>query len=122
MAEVIFRLPGKEPFSYVEVSTNDVEANEPDFEERVLQAAISSLNSLYAGAGTASGGQQPTQSNSRPSGVPDYARCTHGDMTLRKGQSGKGPWEAYMCSAKNRDEQCKPVWMDLKTGRPQSGR
>lgn len=39
--------------------------------------------------------------------------CAHGEMLFKKGTSAKtgNPYSGYTCTSKNRDEQCKPVWL-----------
>ncbi|MFI5877562.1 hypothetical protein ACIBAH_35085 [Streptomyces sp. NPDC051445] len=41
--------------------------------------------------------------------------CQHG-RTLREGNGKNGPWAALFCSAREKSEQCDPLWKDQKTG------
>ncbi|WP_018565017.1 hypothetical protein [Streptomyces sp. PsTaAH-124] len=41
--------------------------------------------------------------------APDNDTCPHG-RTLREGQGAKGPWAAMFCSAREKHEQCDPLW------------
>lgn len=45
----------------------------------------------------------------------DGDSCPHG-RTLREGQGAKGPWAALFCQAREKHEQCDPLWKDQKTG------
>jgi hypothetical protein len=48
-------------------------------------------------------------------GAPAGDSCPHG-RTLREGQGQKGAWAAMFCSAREKSEQCDPLWKDQKTG------
>ena len=39
--------------------------------------------------------------------------CKHGEMLFKSGTSAKtgNPYQGYTCISKNRDDQCKPVWL-----------
>lgn len=39
--------------------------------------------------------------------------CKHGEMVFKSGTSAKtgNPYTGYTCISKNRDDQCKPVWL-----------
>jgi len=39
--------------------------------------------------------------------------CKHGEMLFKSGKSAKtgNPYQGYTCISKNRDDQCKPVWL-----------
>jgi hypothetical protein len=39
----------------------------------------------------------------------DGDTCQHG-RTLREGQGSKGPWAALFCGAREKSEQCDPLW------------
>ena len=43
---------------------------------------------------------------------PQGPHCKHGYMEEKKGigKTGK-PYQGYVCPSKNRDDQCKPVWL-----------
>ena len=45
--------------------------------------------------------------------MPAAPKCQHGDMVHKTGVSAKTgkPYEGYTCSAKNRAEQCPPIWL-----------
>jgi hypothetical protein len=45
--------------------------------------------------------------------VPQAPKCQHGSMIHKTGVSSKTgkPYEGYTCSAKNRAEQCPPIWL-----------
>ncbi|MFC8099410.1 hypothetical protein [Streptomyces sp. NPDC057363] len=47
--------------------------------------------------------------------APEGDSCQHG-RTLREGQGAKGPWAALFCSAREKSDQCDPLWKDQKTG------
>lgn len=44
--------------------------------------------------------------------IPAAPKCQHGDMVHKTGVSAKTgkPYEGYTCTAKNRAEQCPPIW------------
>ncbi|MEU3278167.1 hypothetical protein [Streptomyces antibioticus] len=46
---------------------------------------------------------------------PGDDSCPHG-RTLREGNGTKGPWAALFCNARDKNEQCDPLWKDQKTG------
>ena len=39
--------------------------------------------------------------------------CKHGEMLFKSGTSAKtgNPYQGYTCISKNREDQCKPVWL-----------
>ena len=45
--------------------------------------------------------------------LPQAPKCQHGSMIHKTGTSSKTgkPYEGYTCSAKNRAEQCPPIWL-----------
>ena len=45
--------------------------------------------------------------------IPQAPKCQHGSMIHKTGTSSKTgkPYEGYTCSAKNRAEQCPPIWL-----------
>ena len=45
--------------------------------------------------------------------IPAAPKCQHGDMVHKTGVSAKTgkPYEGYTCTAKNRAEQCPPIWL-----------
>ena len=45
--------------------------------------------------------------------LPQPPKCQHGSMIHKTGTSSKTgkPYEGYTCSAKNRAEQCPPIWL-----------
>jgi hypothetical protein len=43
---------------------------------------------------------------------PQGPHCKHGYMEEKKGVGKTGkPYQGYVCHSKNRDDQCKPVWL-----------
>jgi len=43
---------------------------------------------------------------------PQGPHCKHGYMEEKKGVGKTGkPYQGYVCPSKNRDDQCKPVWL-----------
>jgi hypothetical protein len=48
-------------------------------------------------------------------GEPGAPNCSHGFMIRKEGVSPKTgkPFKGWVCSSKNRDFQCKPVWENL---------
>lgn len=43
---------------------------------------------------------------------PDGPVCNHGPRVFKTGQSAKGPWKAWMCSAdRNAPDKCAPEWV-----------
>jgi hypothetical protein len=47
--------------------------------------------------------------------APGDDTCPHG-RTLREGSGQKGAWAALFCNAREKSEQCDPLWKDQKTG------
>jgi hypothetical protein len=45
--------------------------------------------------------------------IPAAPKCQHGDMVHKTGVSAKTgkPYEGYTCTAKQRAEQCPPIWL-----------
>ena len=45
--------------------------------------------------------------------IPAAPKCQHGDMIHKSGVSSKTgrPFEGYTCTAKQRAEQCPPIWL-----------
>jgi hypothetical protein len=45
--------------------------------------------------------------------IPQTPKCQHGDMIHKTGVSAKSgkPYEGYTCTAKQRAEQCPPIWL-----------
>jgi hypothetical protein len=45
--------------------------------------------------------------------IPAAPKCQHGDMIHKTGVSAKTgkPYEGYTCTAKQRAEQCPPIWL-----------
>lgn len=107
MADLTYRLPGKEPFSYVEVVTDLDELNSPDG-ENILREALDALNALFPSAGTATAGGYSRPAPASDPSLPDFAHCKHGDMLYKEGGSGRSKWKAYMCQSKDRNDRCQP--------------
>jgi hypothetical protein len=114
MAELIFRLPGKEQYSYVEVSASEEEAGTEGFAQ-TLKSALADLNSIYPGRAAGSSAAQSTSTQNTNSDLPDFAHCPHGDMKFVKGGAGRKAWSAYFCPLpKEATNKCKPI--DASTG------
>jgi hypothetical protein len=117
MAHLVFRLPGHEQYSYVEVSFDtDLRLGTEGVADE-LKAALEALNEAYPkkAAPAAAGPSQPAAA---PAQSADPLRtCVHGNRTLREGKSAGGKaWGAWMCPEKDRSQQCKPL--DFITGQP----
>jgi hypothetical protein len=116
MAEIIFRLPGNEQYSYAEVKFESDEYDQLSGDEvqSKLFAAWTDLNATFPNSGGSNSSPAPSgtsqQSNSN---IPS---CPHGQREEKSGASARGPWKAYMCPSKNRNNQCKPI--DAITGQP----
>ena len=52
-------------------------------------------------------GQAPSFANPA-SAAPS---CRHGERTFREGKSAKGPWKAYFCPSRDRNDQCDAQWV-----------
>jgi hypothetical protein len=115
MANLVFRLPGKEMYSYVEVTfDSDLRDLDGDSVAEELKTALAALNAAFPESArpiVAATVASPVQSASPASG----RTCSHGEMKLREGKSAKGNWAAYMCPERDRANQCKPV--DAVTGK-----
>lgn len=118
MAEVIFRLPGKEMYSYAEVKFDEQDylGKEPEEVRNLLNGALSDLNATFPSAsGTSSAGSSqgaPSGSQSRGGQAPS---CEHGQRVLKEGNSSRGHWSAWMCPNGDWNNRCKPI--DAKTGK-----
>jgi len=111
MAEIIYRLPGKEQYSYAEVKLTDDELYGPDAldVQDLLAKALSELNAAFpnaTGSPSVSGYQGQAAGPQAGSGHT----CAHGERVYKSGTSAKGPWAGWMCPSKDRNNQCKPEW------------
>ncbi len=118
MAEVIFRLPGREQYSYAEVKFDEDELTGPGgFEaaQELLKTALNELNAVFPGS---SGGSNSGAAQSGPSQQSNNGghNCVHGPMNYVKGGSGNRTWQAYMCQHPDKSNRCKPI--DAITGQP----
>lgn len=116
MANVVFRLPGREQYSYAEVTftAEETETLSAPEVETILFDALERLNATYpqSAAPAPQGGYSGPQ-DARP-GDP-RTTCNHGARKHSKGRSGKGPWQALFCT-QPKGSACDPVW--LKEGDP----
>jgi hypothetical protein len=116
MAEVIFRLPGNEQYSYVEVKFDEEELDGPGGEEaaqELLNTTLAQLNATFqAVGGQNQGASQSGYGQQSNSNIPS---CQHGQRVEKSGSSSRGQWKAYMCPSKDRSNQCKPI--DAVTGK-----
>jgi hypothetical protein len=117
MAEVIFRLPGREQYSYAEVKFTAEEYAEPGpigIQEQLAEA-LAYLNGTFPGS---SGGSNSGAAQSGPSQQSNNGghNCVHGPMNYVKGGSGNRTWQAYMCQNPDKSNRCKPI--DAITGQP----
>jgi hypothetical protein len=114
MAEVIFRLPGNEQYSYAEVKFDGDEYDQLSGDEvqSKLFAAWADLNATFPSAGSSNNSPAPG-GTVQQSNIPS---CPHGQRVEKSGASARGQWRAYMCPSKDRNNQCKPI--DAVTGQP----
>lgn len=108
MADIIFRLPGKEQYSYAEVSVSQDEVSGDEgavYLTEILENALSALNAVYPNAGA-------VRAASTPQDAPPVAAksngaettCVHGNRT----RVAKANWVAWFCpQPKDAADQCK---------------
>jgi hypothetical protein len=118
MATITFRLPGREQYSYAEVS---FDTNEPDYVQETVQAilkdALADLDAVYPETVRPAPVAAAPVAQPAPQAAPsDIPSCAHGPRTHRKGTSAKGQWQALFCSQPKGPTQCQAVW--LKAGEP----
>ena len=129
MANITFRLPGREQYSYAEVS---FDTNEPDYVQETVQAilkdALADLDAVYPETGrqTAPAADQTYTAPAAtvvpvPPGTPESMTCKHGLRKHSKGTSGKGTpkeknWQALFCPQPKGAPSCSPKW--LTAGEP----
>lgn len=119
MANITFRLPGREQYSYAEVSVTNDEIDGPDGQgllASLLTDALAALNLAYPEAERPAA---PQASQSAPQAAPAAGgqQCIHGERKHVKGKSAKGPWQGLFCpQPKGAAGSCDPVW--LKQGEP----
>lgn len=110
MANIVYRLPGKEQYSYAEVTfnTDDQEYVDPVARLEVLQGALTDLGLVYpeAAARPASGAvgtaQQPAPAGGQSNGAD--TTCVHG----QRNRVAKGNWVAWFCpQPKGAPDQCQ---------------
>lgn len=122
MANVTFRLPGREQYSYAEVTFTAEEYTEPGPYPiaDLLKQALDDLNATFpastgqsnsGGYQAPSGGGQSQQSSNQS----DTPSCVHGQRVLKNGTSSRGQWSAWMCPERNREHKCQPL--DAVTGK-----
>ena len=112
MANIIFRLPGREQYSYAEVSVTHEEIDGPEgeaFLSELLANTLASLNLTYPTAEA----QPAAQAAPADSNIPS---CAHGPRKHAKGQSARGQWQALFCTQPKGPSQCQAIF--LKTGEP----
>jgi hypothetical protein len=124
MPDITFRLPGREQYSYAEVtfSANELLTLNPSELQTTLQGALSDLDATYPQDAAPQAApvqqaapvaqQQPQQAAPAPGGQ----QCMHGPRKHFAGVSAKGPYQALFCPRPKGQDQCSPVW--LKTGEP----
>jgi hypothetical protein len=114
MANIVYRLPGREQYSYAEVTFTPDELFGPDAlsgDERLelLKTALADLDQVYPKAAAPVG--QVAPQNTQPSGTVGPFDCAHGPRKHAKGQSAKGPWQAYFCTHQDKAQQCPAKWL-----------
>jgi hypothetical protein len=109
MADITFRLPGREQYSYAEVHVDYSEIEGPEGENflgNLLAASLAAINLTYPKA------EAPAQVS--PAQAPPVAggpSCQHGPRKHAKGTSARGAWQALFCSQPKDQGQCPAVWL-----------
>lgn len=118
MADITFRLPGREQYSYAEVTFTSEEYTEPGPYPvaDLLKQALDDLNATFPqAAGQSSAGASQAPVASQHVGGQQAPSCVHGQRILKNGTSARGAWSAWMCPNRDRNTACKPV--DAVTGK-----
>jgi hypothetical protein len=119
MAKITFRLPGKEQYSYAEVEfDHDLRIMSSEEVAEELKVAVAALDRAYPDAAERPTTAAAPQAAAATTGSANARTCPHGEMKLKEGRSAKGVWSAWMCSERDRAQQCKPI--DGTTGKPWS--
>lgn len=121
MANITFRLPGREQYSYAEVSVAHEEISGPDgpdFLAEILANSLAALNLTYPEAERPAAPAALQDARPAPAApATGGQQCLHGERKHVKGKSAKGPWQGLFCpQPKGSNDSCSPVW--LKTGEP----
>jgi hypothetical protein len=126
MANITFRLPGREQYSYAEVSVTNDEIDGPDGQgllASLLSDALAALNLTYPEAERPVAPVAVLAPAAAPQVAPaDGLSCIHGVRKHSKGISGAGTpkqreWQALFCpQPKGAAGSCDPKW--LKQGEP----
>lgn len=111
MADITFRLPGNAQFSYVEVTLDhqDILSNSPEDTRALLDGALADLNNTYPDIASPEAVQAPQ--DTRPASSSGHT-CAHGERVRKTGTSARGDWVAYFCPSKDKQNQCKPEWVN----------
>lgn len=88
-----------------------------------VQAALNAVEKVPALAGNVTstqvqqeqqggwGGQQQQAAPSFANPASAAPSCRHGERVFREGKSAKGPWKAYFCPSRDRNDQCDAQWV-----------
>lgn len=118
MADITFRLPGREQYSYAEVTVTSEEyyAEGPDSVSDLLLKALTDLNAAFPQS-DARPTQQAPQAAPQAAPAANGPTCAHGPRKWAKGTSARGEWQGMFCSQpKGAPDQCSAIW--LKNGQP----
>ena len=104
MAELIYRLPGAEPYSYVEVKVDSAEVEGPGGDVYLLELLTNAKEALDQ-VFPAGAGRTPEDARPAAPAVSNGAQttCVHGART----RVAKGNWVAWFCPEKDKSAQCK---------------
>jgi len=108
MANIVYRLPGKEQYSYAEVTfnTDDLEYADPAARLEVLQGALTDLGLVYPEAAAR---PAPAAATGPRDAVPAKSNgadttCVHGNRS----RVAKANWVAWFCpQPQGAADQCK---------------
>lgn len=109
MADITFRLPGREQYSYAEVHVNYSEIEGPEGEHflgDLLATSLAAINLTYPKAEPPAQAAPATATQSA-----DGPSCQHGPRKHAKGTSARGVWQALFCPLPKGQGQCPTVWL-----------
>lgn len=113
MANIVYRLPGREQYSYAEVTfnTDDPEYVDPASRLEVLQGALADLDLVYPAA--LARAAQPEPQDARPA-APAGGKSNGADTTCVHGprnRVAKANWVAWFCpQPQGATDQCKAAF------------
>lgn len=115
MANIVYRLPGREQYSYVEVTLQPEDLEGPgalsaDDRIALLETALADLNQVYPESAPATGAAAPSAAPvAAPAAFSNGAAttCVHG----QRNRVARGNWVAWFCpQPKGAADQCQAAF------------